>query len=73
MTRDNNKGISVDYNYLNLPRQITFDSGDKIHYLTPQKDRNCKSVSWNRQAAEQDRNILAGGFMSTGHLKEVAP
>ena len=33
MTQDHNKGITIEYNYLNLPSKITKDDGTIIHYL----------------------------------------
>ncbi|WP_084050580.1 DUF6443 domain-containing protein [Aquimarina macrocephali] len=30
LIRDNHKGISINYNYLNLPSTVTFDSGEKL-------------------------------------------
>ncbi len=33
MTRDPNKGIDIDYNIMNLPDLITFDTGEEIEFL----------------------------------------
>ncbi len=33
VTRDDNKGIAVGYNYLNLPQQITFTGGEQLEWL----------------------------------------
>ena len=33
MTRDGNKGIDIEYNHLNLPVKVSFDSGEEITWI----------------------------------------
>jgi hypothetical protein len=33
MTRDGNKGITIEYNHLSLPVKVTFDTGEEIEWV----------------------------------------
>ena len=72
MTRDNNKGISIDYNYLNLPQQITFDSGDEIHYLYTAEGQKLQKRIVEQAGSTSKTEYFGGRIYESGQLKEIA-
>ena len=72
MTRDNNKGISIDYNYLNLPQQITFDSGDEIHYLYTAEGQKLQKRIVEQAGSASKTDYFGGRIYESGTLKEIA-
>jgi len=62
MVSDNNKGITaITYNHLNLPQEITFDTGNKILYIY-----NAAGVKLQKQVIEGSDTTFTdylGGFV----------
>jgi RHS repeat-associated protein len=64
MTVDQNKGItSIAYNYLNLPAQITKNTGEYIKYIYDATGRKLRQEVYNASSALQKSTDYAGEFI----------
>ena len=57
MTRDPNKQITIDYNFLNLPKLITFDNGKSIQIIYDAQGNKLRKIT-----SDGIRTDYAGGI-----------
>ncbi len=62
MTRDGNKGITVQYNALNLPKTITWDDGRRIELLYTASGSKLHMATYNASGVLTDQRDYVNGF-----------
>ena len=61
-TSDPHKGITTDYNYLNLPYKITFDNGNVIEWLYDAKGMKLQKLNKRNSVTESTLDYLGGNI-----------
>ena len=60
LTRDNNKGIDIFYNHLNLPNKVSFDSGEEIEWLYDAAGIKLVKYTDDGQGNTTEKNYVGG-------------
>ncbi|MEM1321370.1 MAG: RHS repeat-associated core domain-containing protein [Bacteroidota bacterium] len=74
MTRDPDKGITIEYNFMNLPKLITFDAGGSIELIYDAQGNKLKKVTTNGTVIdylggiEYKNQVLEGIYHSEGRI-----
>ena len=71
MIRDNNKGISITYNYLNLPRTITFDGNENIAILYDAAGVKLTKTSTDASGNSSTKDYVGGIEYANGTLEAI--
>ena len=71
MIRDNNKGISITYNYLNLPTLITFDGNENIAILYDAAGVKLTKTSTDASGNSSTKDYVGGIEYANGTLEAI--
>jgi len=64
LTKDNNKGIEIEYNFLNLPKKITFDDNSYMQYIYTTDGRKIKTLFYEGTGASEAKTTdYCGAFI----------
>jgi len=73
MIEDKNKGITVAYNYMNLPETITWTDGRKIEWMYDANGTKLRKTVFNANGEAEFVNDYANGYVYNMNFGDALP
>ncbi|MBL1214654.1 MAG: RHS repeat-associated core domain-containing protein [Ignavibacteriae bacterium] len=73
MIEDKNKGIDIVYNYLNLPKKITWNDGRKIEWLYSAIGSKLRRAVYSSDGSVEEVTDYVNGFVYESDYTEALP